>query len=376
MTTEGEPDGNMAVAQEQTDAMAGQPEGTRRFSALFDHKATRWAGAVVATIGLAYGAGFVAWEISKKATPTELIEATNPRGYTEDGRLRVASFNVQHHPERYAKQIDALIKDRSLDAVNLQESFLGRDKELHKRMGGKYWMVFAEANPRTGQGNTIITRAKPESYGSVNLPGTTYNETIINGISQIGEKVKDHEVSGDLSRIDENLQEPRSALEVTIKVLIGDKYVPVTVVDSHITGNKFPDQHRKQFNGLLKFVDSHTSDGKVTVVCADFNSDGNEVANAFADHRFRSDQNTLKTTLDPNQESPLDHCAYREKGVEQVGSGVLTVNPKIASDHKLIEMDFDGINSQTNSTADLPFKYVTKPKTAQSKTKVLTVRPD
>lgn len=262
---------------------------------------------------LSFAAGL--WKGIDRSGEYKYYQSTVQEFNLIDNELRVGSWNM--HDETWARrdEIRKLMKQQRLDALLLQE-VNASDAELLSTFFPDLDIVFGLADKKQqpldgGYGNLLLSGQKMKAIYAKSLEGTGLLTSAARTLKGAFDDTAHADSS--LSNTKAGLQESRQILAATIKVLTSEGYKDVRIVTSHISGSQIV--HGSQFEGLLSFLKSDTSPGRLTVFCGDLNEEGT-VALKFGKIGFITPVLERATS---SSKLKIDHCAYSAAGAVALG---------------------------------------------------------
>lgn len=293
----------------------------------------------------AWGAG----HLDKSGTLREYGPQTEVRPVIDDN-LVVASWNMHNETADKIKALRKLIKVEGPDVVALQEVNSEDAKELHEEFSS--WHIeYALADSRQefqdgGYGNLLMTRQIPKDVKIKPIDGTSPVQTakgIITGTikdtpgfvthimgedkaeacqqnTQQSSEVESTILCGEKQPVFKDAiagwQEQRAAEAITIKTQVDNKLQDARIITGHISGNH--SVHDKQLQEWMGFIKDNTKEGRITVVCGDFNSPPEKIIQRAAKELGYYIPVTDSTSS--TNEATIDYCGFYTGGLEGIGN--------------------------------------------------------
>lgn len=294
----------------------------------------------IGAVGLA--AAGASYGIYALANPPGLVESYDPPTAAihsskaeTDGQLRVGTWNMHDEAAQRASQIIRFAAKERLDVVALQEVSRNDAFKLRYLMPGWHQaFVLADVNQRPlegGYGNMLLSRVHMRNKDSTVMRGTGPIDAVT-GVTTIANE--DIWQGKSLGNVTDGRQENRAALAETVDVQVGNEKHAIRIITAHIAaGVKYPQIHKEQMSGLLKFINRNVKDGRPVVFCGDLNATDTEVVPAFAGIRMIGDYSAVATTVkaNPADSRKIDQCGYIPAGL--LGLPTTRVVREFKSDH-------------------------------------------
>lgn len=274
----------------------------------------------------------------EKSGDSKLTPPATPVEQAPSPSLRVLSWNTHHQdPSDYSGLLDKLVDRYDPHVIMLQEVTSSQADVLPYYMN-EWWVgkVTTDGRQRGGFANVIMSRNKPEDLTTRSFSGSESFATLIKGAEgltvDVAEAVKSRPTPESLfQHTKKGWEENRAAMAVTVKVPFYDgSESEVRFIVSHIAGrsSNYPDLHDKQFKAWAEFGEENTKEGRLTVMCGDFNAPITEAVKMLLPYGFitqldRNNEGEAEYTSLPTASSPwgktIDMCFHTVNDSFEVG---------------------------------------------------------